>query len=140
MDTGAVGYFRSFPAFLDTAPCPVPSAKICNIREGGCNMRKILDVKIDETGKVTFYTEYHPLKGMNLYQRAFVSFMFEPDMVQVRKWMAAIRLLGIADLCASRNPELTMSMFERTADELAETIADFKRHLGGNLNFNPATV
>jgi len=102
-------------------------------------MRKILDVKIDEIGKVTFSSDYHPLKGMNLYQHAFVSFMFEPDINLVHKWMAAIRLLGIADLCASRNPELTMSMFERTADELSEVISDFKRHLGGNLNFNPAT-
>lgn len=102
-------------------------------------MRKILDVKIDETGLVTFISDYHPIKGMNLYQHAFVSFMFEPDLALVRRWMSAIRLLGIADLCASKNPEITMGMFERTADELTDVIAGVRRHLGGNLNFNPAT-
>lgn len=98
-------------------------------------MRKLLDIRIGGDGQLEFQSEYNPLKGMNLYQPVFVSFMFEPDRRALAAWLGAIRILGLAEVCASRRPELSMCMFERTMDDLAGVSAELKRHLGGNLNF-----
>lgn len=98
-------------------------------------MRLILDVKIGEDGRVSFKTGYNPLKGMNLYQRVFVALMFEPRISAVRRTLTAVRLLGLADVCASDNPALCMRMFEKNAERLDGVMQRFKRSLGGNLNF-----
>ena len=100
--------------------------------------RKLLEVRIEEDEGVCVCSEFRPLKGMNLYQQALITLMFERDRREVSKWIKAIRILGIADVCSSQRPELAMSMFERTMDDLHDTCGDFLRHLGGNLNFNPA--
>lgn len=98
-------------------------------------MRKLLDIKIEDDGRVTFQSEYQPLKGMNLFQLVFVSLMFEPDKLALAKLLNVIRILGLADVCASKRPEVSMSMFERTMDDLAGLARELKRHMGGNLNF-----
>jgi hypothetical protein len=103
-------------------------------------MRKIIDVTIDGAGKPVFSSDYDALKGLNLYQRVFVTLMFEQDLAKVRKWMFAIHLLGLADVAACKRPELSMSMFENTVDELQQSCENFKKHFGGNLNFKIASV
>lgn len=103
-------------------------------------MRKIIDVKVDMAGNMIFASDYDALKGLNLYQRVFVTLMFEQDLSKVKKWMCAIRLLGLADVAAGKRPELSMSMFENTIDELKQSCEHFKKHFGGNLNFNLASV
>ncbi len=101
-------------------------------------MTTILDIRTDGDGKFVFHSDYRPLKGMNLYQRAFVTFMFDTDLALVRRCRRAVRLLGIAEVCCSRNPELSMRMFEQNLEDLSGVAAQFIRRFGGNLNFKPA--
>ena len=103
-------------------------------------MKKLLEIRIDPSGNVSFESEYRPLKGMNLYQQVFVALLFESNSRAVNRWMDAIRILALADVCASDRPELTMSMFEQTLCDLALVCEEFRSHLGGNLNFKLATV
>ena len=103
-------------------------------------MRKILSVEIGDDGRVVFGSDYNPVKGLNLYQRAFVNFMFEHDFKAVKRWMNAVNLLGIAEICSSARPKIGLSMFENTVDDLALSCGELKRHFGGNLNFRPAGV
>ncbi|MCR5561250.1 MAG: hypothetical protein K6F58_05475 [Bacteroidales bacterium] len=98
-------------------------------------MRKLLEIRIDGEGRVSFSSEYRPLKGMNLYQMVFVALMFEPDRAEVARWLEAIRILGLADVCASKRPEISMKMFESTVRDLKPVSDEFKRRMGGNLNF-----
>lgn len=98
-------------------------------------MKKILDVKIDSDGAVSFESEYQPLKGMNLYQDVFVSLLFETDQASVRRWMEAIRILGLADVCASIRPGVAMTMFQRSVEDLMPVRERILRNFGGNLNF-----
>lgn len=101
-------------------------------------MRKILEVKIREDGRLVFGSEYNPVKGINLYQRAFVSLMFEHDISLVRRSLLAIRLLSIAEICSLPRPQLALSMFENTVDELSQSSEEFRKRFGANLNFQPA--
>ena len=98
-------------------------------------MRKLLEITIDPEGEVTFMSEYKPLKGMNLYQDVFVSLLFETDTASVRRWMEAIRILGLADVTASVKPGVAMSMFESTLRDLAPLRDRLLKNFGGNLNF-----
>ena len=103
-------------------------------------MRKLLDIKILEDGSVLILSDYRPLKGMNLYQQVFVALLFETDKATLRKWMDAIRMLGLADVCSCKYPQLTMKMFERSLGEVSEACGGFRQYLGGNLNFNAVAL
>ena len=72
-------------------------------------MKKLLEIRIDPSGKVSFESEYRPLKGMNLYQQVFVALLFESNSRAVNRWMEAIRILALADVCASDRPEHCIS-------------------------------
>lgn len=103
-------------------------------------MRKILEIKICDDGSASIESEYNPLKGMNLYQQVFLTFLFENNLHEVYRWMEAVRILAYAECAASYRPELAMSMFEHTREDLSGVCAQLKRHLGGNLNFKLATI
>lgn len=98
-------------------------------------MRKLLEIKIDPEGEVTFESDYRPLKGMNLYQDMFVSLLFETDTESVHRWMQAIRILGLADVTASVKPGVAMSMFESTLRDLGPLRDRLLKSFGKNLNF-----
>lgn len=103
-------------------------------------MRKILDIRLLDTVEVVVSSDYNPLKGLNLYQRAFVSLLFEQSIVEVRKWMSVIRILSLAELSTCNRAELSLCMFENTLDEVVQTCARFRGSFGGNLNFKLSAV
>ena len=103
-------------------------------------MVKLLEIKIDSERSVSFESHYNALRGMNLYQDVFVSLLFETDQTLVRRWMNAIRILGLADVCSAKRPALTMAMFNQTAEELAPARDKILKNFGGELNFKFATA
>lgn len=102
------------------------------------DMIELLNIKIDSGGNVSFVSHYNPLRGINLYQDTFVSLLFETDKIRVRRWMEAIRILGLAELCAAKKPQLSMAMFKKAAAELAPVREKILQNFGGELNFNCA--
>ena len=94
-------------------------------------MVKLLEIKIEPDGNVSFESHYNALRGMNLYQDVFVSLLFETDQRLVRRWMEAIRILGLADICSAKRPVLAMSMFEQTLAELAPARDRILKNFGG---------
>jgi len=103
-------------------------------------MVKLLEIKIEPDGNVSFESHYNALRGMNLYQDVFVSLLFETDQRLVRRWMEAIRILGLADVCSVKRPALTMAMFNQTVEELAPARDRILKNFGGELNFKFATA
>ena len=103
-------------------------------------MAKLLEIKIDQNGAVSFESHYNALRGMNLYQDVFVSLLFETDPTLVRSWMEAIRVLSLADICSAKRPVLAMSMFEQTLAELAPARDRILKNFGGELNFKFAAL
>lgn len=103
-------------------------------------MRKLIEIRIEEDGDIVFHSDYKPLKGMNLYQQVFLTLLFECNQRAVGRWMEAVRILALADVLASKRPEVSMNMFEHIMDDLSATCERLKSHLGGNLNFKLAAV
>ena len=103
-------------------------------------MVKLLEIKIDSEGSVSFESHYNALRGMNLYQDVFVSLLFETDQTLVRRWMSAIRILGLADVGSAKRPAHTMAMFNQMAEELAPARDKILKNFGGELNFKFATA
>ena len=104
------------------------------------DMIKLLKIKIDADGNVSFETHYNVLRGMNFYQEVFVSLLFETDRIRFRRWMEAIRILGLSELCASKKPQLSMARFKQTAMELAPVREKLLQRFGGELNFSYARI
>ena len=95
---------------------------------------------MEDNGRTSFFSDLDPFKEFNFYQNAFVSLLFEPDINMVRRCCIAIRLLGLADVCASKSPNLAMRSFESEADALMPITNQMMDHFGSNLNFKMTTI
>ncbi|MDI9550306.1 MAG: hypothetical protein GX125_02020 [Bacteroidales bacterium] len=81
-------------------------------------MKTLLEVTIDDQMHARFHCPSEPSDDIELFNEAFVSFLFYPDIPKMEQAVHAVRLLAMAEVCACMQPMQTLAFIHREAENL----------------------